>query len=201
MNSVMTTKVASGETMLPREFFFRVKQLGHRFTPHILWVRIASQKMYRFAAKPVEQRSRREGIFPDYRLVKKLVASTSRYGIGEVAGSNMTPRGLHRVAKKLGGGWPAGAVFKERIFQGYTWSGMPNAFITHRIMWLEGMEPGFNRGENRDSFNRYIYIHGTGHEPGIGRPASHGCVHLSATDLLPLYDQVPEGTLIWISER
>src|SRR5207248_933369 len=35
---------------------------------------------------------------------------------------------------------------------------------------------------------------------GIGRPDSHDCVHLSANDLIPLYDKLPEGTLIWIAE-
>lgn len=194
-----STVPVSGE--LPREFFFRVKQLGLRFTQQVLWVRIAQQKMYRFSQVQCSCSSHRERAFPDYALTSKLVASTSRYGIGEVAGSNMTPRGLHRVAEKIGGGWPAGAVFKERIFQGYTWNGLPEALITHRILWLEGLEPGFNRGGNVDSHSRYIYIHGTGNEPGIGRPASHGCVHLSAKDLVPFYDQVPSGTLMWISER
>ncbi len=198
MISPLENKSLSTALELPREFFFRVKQLGEQFTENVLWVRIAQQRMYRFAQV---QSSNRGRAFPEFALVKKYVASTSRYGIGEVAGSNMTPRGLHRVAKKIGGGWPAGSVFKERVFQGYTWGGIPDALITHRIMWLEGMEPGFNKGENRDSFKRYIYIHGTGHEPGIGRPASHGCVHLSATDLLPLYDELPEKTLLWISER
>ena len=38
---------------------------------------------------------------------------------------------------------------------------MPDAKITTRILWLEGLEPGFNRGGNVDSHARYIYIHGT----------------------------------------
>ena len=75
------------------------------------------------------------------------------------------------------------------------------AAITSRILWLEGLEPGLNRGEGIDSFARYIYIHGTGDEPSIGRPASHGCVQLAANDLIPLYDRLPIGTLVWITER
>jgi lipoprotein-anchoring transpeptidase ErfK/SrfK len=196
MISPVETNSTVGTHKLPHDFFFRVKNLGERFTPDVLWVRINQQRMYRFTATTARSREQQ---FPEYKLVKKFVSSTSRYGIGEVAGSNMTPRGLHRIAKKIGGGWPAGAVFKERIFQGYTWAGMPDAFITHRIMWLEGLEPGFNKGGNRDSYNRYIYIHGTGNEPKIGRPASHGCMHLSATDLVPLYDQIPEHSLVWVS--
>jgi lipoprotein-anchoring transpeptidase ErfK/SrfK len=127
--------------------------------------------------------------------------STSKYGVGEIAGSNRTPRGLHRVAQKFGGGWPVGAAFKSRQVIGFTWQGRPLAPIAHRILWLEGLEPGLNRGGNVDSRARYIYIHGTGNEAALGRPDSDGCIHLSSDDLLPLYDKLPEGTLVWIAER
>jgi L,D-transpeptidase YbiS len=133
-----------------------------------------------------------------YALRKTFLCSTSKYGVGERAGSNMTPRGLHRVARKIGGGWPIGTAFKSREVIGFTWQGQPWAKITHRILWLEGLEPGFNRGGQVDSFQRYIYIHGTGDETALGRPQSHGCVLLSADDLLPLYYELPEGTLVWI---
>jgi len=73
--------------------------------------------------------------------------------------------------------------------------------ITNRIFWLEGLEPGFNRGGDVDTFARYIYIHGTGNETTLGRPDSHGCVHLAGVDLIPLYDKLPEGTLVWIAEN
>jgi L,D-transpeptidase YbiS len=136
-----------------------------------------------------------------HNWVKTLRCSTSKFGIGEVANSNMTPRGLHRVAKKIGGGWPAGTAFKSRQVTGFTWQGQPDATITTRIMWLEGLEPGFNRGGNVDTFARYVYIHGTGNELTLGRPDSHGCVHLAAVDLVPLFDLLPEGTLVWIAER
>jgi hypothetical protein len=133
-----------------------------------------------------------------YAPRKTFRCSTSKFGVGERAGSNMTPRGLHRVAQKIGGGWPVGTVFKGRQVLGYTWQGRPLAPIAHRILWLEGLESGLNRGGNVDSFQRYIYIHGTGDETTLGRPASHGCIHLSANDLLPLYDKLPVGTLVWI---
>jgi hypothetical protein len=57
------------------------------------------------------------------------------------------------------------------------------------------------RGGNVDSFNRYIYIHGTNLEDRIGRPASHGCVTLPNREMLELYDAVPEGTLVYIARR
>ena len=136
-----------------------------------------------------------------HRHVKTYRCSTSKYGIGEKAHSNMTPRGLHRVAQKIGGGWPTGAAFKSRRLIGYTWNGAPMAPIANRILWLEGLEPGFNRGGDVDTHARYVYIHGTGNETTLGRPDSHGCVHLAAADLIPLYDFLPEGTLVWISEN
>ena len=137
-----------------------------------------------------------------WRLGGKIMrCSTSRFGISQVAGSNGTPLGLHRVVEKIGGGWPVGTVFKGRKPVGFTWRGMPGAKITTRILWLEGLEPGFNRSGNVDSHARYIYIHGTGDETTIGRPMSCGCIHLAADDLIPLFDQLPGGTLIWIGEN
>jgi hypothetical protein len=136
-----------------------------------------------------------------YRQIKKFRCSTSRFGINQVAGSNGTPLGLHRVVEKIGGGWPGGTVFKGRQPIGYTWQGMPDAKITTRILWLEGLEPGFNHGGNVDSHARYIYIHGTGDQTTIGKPTSCGCIHLADDDLIPLFDKLPGGTLVWIAER
>ena len=169
--------------------------LGIPTTRFILQVSVARQTaslFKRFSASP------RLG---GYTFIKEYRCSTSKFGIGQIAGSNCTPLGLHRIAEKIGGGWPAGTVFKGRQPVGFTWQGMPLASITTRILWLEGLEPGFNRGGNVDSHTRYIYIHGTGDEPTLGRPASHGCIHLAADDLIPLYDKLPVGTLVWISER
>ena len=133
-----------------------------------------------------------------FALLGKFIASTSRFGIGQVKDSNCTPLGLHRVAKKVGGGWPVGTVFKGRLPSGTTWRGMPGATITNRILWLEGMEPRLNQGGMVDTFSRYIYIHGIGDELTLGRPASHGCIHLAGVDLLPLYDFVREKAHVWI---
>ena len=91
--------------------------------------------------------------------------------------------------------------FQEPAGRGFHLAGAAAGAHSHRILWLEGLEPGFNRGGNVDSHARYIYIHGTGNETTLGRPDSHGCVHLAADDLMPLYDKVPEGTLVWIAER
>jgi lipoprotein-anchoring transpeptidase ErfK/SrfK len=136
--------------------------------------------------------------YPAFIIRKSFRASTSRFGTGQEEGSRRTPLGLHRVARKIGGGCPIGTVFAGRKPVGFTWQGKPSAPIAHRILWLEGLEPGVNRGGTVDSYARYIYIHGAGDELTLGRPASQGCIHLAAADLLQLFDLVPTGTLVWI---
>jgi len=186
------------ESKIPTELEAACRRLKISPTQFVFAVNIAEQTVSVFEC---DEKELGKAKFPDYKLFKKYTCSTSRFGIGEVAGSNMTPRGLHRIAEKIGDGCPVGTVFKERQIVGYTSEGYPNAMITTRIMWLEGLDPGFNRGGNVDSHDRYIYIHGTGDESTIGHPASHGCVHLAAKDLVPLYEKLPSGTLIWISEK
>jgi len=192
---------------LPRELICAIK--GQQMPPSrlILTISVAAQSMRLF--EKIEDRARRQvpslratgSSFPQYRLRKEYLVSTSAYGIGQVVDSQQTPCGLHRVARKIGGGHPIGTVFRNRKVTGFTWQGLPDASIVHRIFWLEGLEPGRNRGGKVDTFSRYIYIHGFGDETTLGRPASHGCIHLAARDLIPLYDLLPVGSLVWIAER
>jgi hypothetical protein len=137
----------------------------------------------------------------DCKFLKTFPCSTSRFGMGQTEGSNRTPLGLHRIAGKIGAGEPAGTAFKSRKVIGHTSQPeFADAKITTRILWLEGLEPGFNRGGSVDSHDRYIYIHGTADQSSIGKPASCGCIHLADADLIPLFDLLPVGTLVWISE-
>jgi lipoprotein-anchoring transpeptidase ErfK/SrfK len=144
-------------------------------------------------------------LFEQSKFVKKFPCSTSRFGIGQTKGSNRTPPGLHRIAEKIGAGLMAGTVFKSRQAVGHTSQPeFADAKITTRILWLEGLEPGlnkgFNGGVNVDSHARYIYIHGTADQNSIGKPTTCGCIHLADADLIPLFDLLPGGTLVWISE-
>jgi hypothetical protein len=180
---------------LPPDVLRACARLGVVPSRFVLVVNIARQTTSLF------EKDRGRGVaLRGYILRKKMRCSTSKFGIGELAGSNRTPRGLHRIAEKIGGGWPPGTVFKGRKPVGFHWRGHPAATITSRIFWLEGLEPGFNRAGGVDSHARYIYIHGTGNEPALGRPDSHGCVHLAAQDIIPLYDNLPTASLVWISE-
>ena len=158
------------------------KKLGVEPTYFALIVNIAAQTVSLFEAG---------------KLAAAFPCSTSRFGIGQEEGSNCTPLGLHRVAEKIGGGEPVGTVFNARKVIGHTSQPeFADAKITTRILWLEGLEPGFNRGGNVDSHARYIYIHGTADQSSIGKPASCGCIHLSDTNLVFLYDKLPVGTLV-----
>jgi len=175
------------KTHLPKAFESTCQRLGIAPTRFILVVRVSSQTLSLFEAG---------------KFVKNFPCSTSRFGTGQIEGSNRTPLGLHRIAEKIGGGEPAGTVFNSRVVVGHTSQPeLADAKITTRILWLEGMEPGFNADGRVDSHARYIYIHGTADQSGIGQPNSCGCVHLADADLIPLFDLLPSGTLVWISEN
>jgi UDP-N-acetylmuramate--alanine ligase len=127
--------------------------------------------------------------------------STSQFGIGNREGSYMTPPGLHRIEEKIGGGAKPRAVFRSREDTGTVWSaGMDGENqILSRIMRLRGLEAGVNAGQGIDSYDRYIYIHGTNNEEMIGTPMSHGCVCMKNDDVIRLFDMVETGTMVYIS--
>ena len=127
--------------------------------------------------------------------------STSRNGIGGTEGSYRTPPGWHRVHRLIGEDATAGTVFVSREPTGETWRGeaRDEDLILTRVLTLEGLEDGVNRGSGCDSLERYIYLHGTNHEALIGRPVSHGCVRLSNRDVTELFTRLGEGDLVLIA--
>jgi len=74
-------------------------------------------------------------------------------------------------------------------------------WILTRILWLGGLQPGFNRYGNTDSTWRYIYIHGTADEQALGSPQSHGCIRMHNHDLIALFDRLPNGTKVFIDQN
>lgn len=134
----------------------------------------------------------------------KFPISSAKLGIGNKENSMKTPVGLHIVKTKIGDGVPKGGLFKSRVFTGeispiYAQRiKSPTDDVTTRIMWLQGEEPGVNRGRNIDSYKRYIYIHGTSEEGYIGEPASHGCIRMKNEDVIELYNHVDAGTPVLI---
>ena len=170
---------------LPKPFLEACDRQGRSPTEHCLFVNVVHQKLTHFS---------------DLQTTI-LTISTAANGTGQMKGSFQTPLGLHRVFKKIGNGEPIGTVFKGRRPVRRDGNGNPTALITHRILWLQGLEPNLNRGGAVDSQERYIYIHGVGDESQLGQPHSKGCIHLSAKDLIPLFDAVPVDTLVYISEN
>ena len=144
-------------------------------------------------------------LFNDYKLIKVYQISASKYGIGSESGSNKTPRGLHLINAKFGGGVPAGGIFEARSYTNkkariYTdKTDVKSDRITSRILSLQGLEPGINKGSGIDSLKRHIYIHGTNEEGLIGTPASHGCLRMKNKDVIDLFSKVPKGTLVYIA--
>jgi L,D-transpeptidase YbiS len=130
--------------------------------------------------------------------------STAKNGIGNKAGSGCTPLGLHRIRIKIGAGAPPGAVFVGRRATGETFNADLDArepgrdWMLSRILWLQGMEPGVNRGGAVDTLRRSIYIHGTAEESGIGTAVSYGCVRMNNADMIDLFDRVQAGALVQI---
>jgi UDP-N-acetylmuramate--alanine ligase len=133
-------------------------------------------------------------------LVDRYLCSTSRFGTGNRENSLKTPPGIHRIREKFGGGAPAGRIFRDREDTGMDWdhSQTGDNLILTRILRLEGLEEGVNKGPGIDSYERYIYIHGTGREDLVGTPLSHGCVCMRNHDITRLFETVGEGTPVYI---
>lgn len=162
---------------------------GYADTQKAILIKVSEQKLY---------------LLRDRCVLTAYPVSTSRYGTGNQADSHKTPLGVHRVAEKTGNGCESGEIIKARVptgqFADIIAEPHPGErdLITTRVLWLEGLEPGVNRGLGVDSYDRYIYIHGTPEEGLIGQPASIGCIRMKNADVITLFDAVDEGTLVQI---
>lgn len=143
-------------------------------------------------------------LFRKGKLIKIYNVSTSKKGAGAVANSEMTPVGLHRVNGKYGAGVPENGILRHKKFSGniaeieYEAKPINKDLITTRIITIEGLEKGVNKGGKLDSYNRRIYIHGTAEEGLIGKPASHGCIRLKNKDVMELFDLLTKGMFVVI---
>ena len=169
--------------------------------------------------------ARSRGLAPEGRLIVVSVAdqrlallaptapprlypvSTSKWGTGARQDSQQTPLGWHRVADWIGESARPGQAFVSRqpideVLPPENWrSTLATDYVLTRILWLDGLEPGVNRGGNVDSRSRYIYLHGTNQEHLLGQPASHGCIRLANRDVMELFDlTLGRQTYCWITE-
>ena len=138
--------------------------------------------------------------------VKDYPISTALAGPGEQKNSGCTPRGEHYIRARIGHGLPLYAVLRGRRWTGEIctpelYRQQPERdWILTRILWLSGCELGHNRLGNVDTFQRYIYIHGTPEVERLGQPVSHGCIRRDNHELIELFNQVTAGTRVLIRE-
>jgi len=145
-------------------------------------------------------------LFDGARLIRNYSIGTAKKGLGEIRGSEMTPRGWHQVRLKIGAGCLINTVFVARrptgeIYDKNLAARFPNRdWILTRILWLTGLEPGINRFGSNDTLRRYIYIHGCPDEIELGKPSSHGCIRMRNKDIIDLFDLVPTDIRVLITE-
>lgn len=157
----------------------------------ILFVSISKQKLF---------------YIKNNSIISEYPISSAKKGVGNQKNSDKTPLGLHSIKEKHGAETPINGRMIGRIFYGQiatidndtTTSKTDD--ITSRIMWLSGEEFGINKGKNIDSYQRYIYIHGTSEEGKIGTPASHGCIRMRNKDIIELFSVVKLNTKVLILE-
>ncbi len=150
----------------------------------------------------VDVANQRLGLLEGGHLVFQAPISTAKNGLGGEEGSYRTPTGWHRVHSRIGAGAEVGSVFRHRVATGEVWRGeaRDEDLILTRVLTLDGLEEGWNRGPGRDSLERFIYLHGTNQEGQLGVPVSHGCVRLANAAVLDLFDRVAEGDAVLIAE-
>lgn len=138
-------------------------------------------------------------------VAASYLVSTARNGAGEQCGSGCTPRGWHRIRIKIGADLPINAVLVGRRPTGEIYGPELAAryperdWILSRILWLTGLETGFNRGGSCDTLRRFIYLHGCPDTAPMGVPLSHGCIRMRNREVLELFERVEAGDRVWIA--
>ena len=186
------TRTSAVPHMPPEKVPEHISALGVKPTEHILIVNTKQQTL---------------AVLHQGTLKKTYSISTSKRGMGQQINTFQTPQGLHRINQKIGHGLPHYSIFHRRQFIG-TWQKQPRHkhlkdYISTRILRLEGLQPGLNKGRDKfgkivDSETRAIYIHGTTMEWKLGTPTGKGCVYMGAADVVTLFESVPTGTLVFI---
>ena len=147
-------------------------------------------------------------LYKNQVAVSHYSISSAKNGIGSQQDSGCTPLGRHVIAQKIGSDEPINSVFIGRVLTGESYDAALDIenperdWILSRILWLKGLEEGSNSGNNDlggcDTYQRYIYIHGTPDSEPMGVPLSHGCIRMRNNDIVELYDLVPEGAAVTI---
>ncbi|WP_267899671.1 L,D-transpeptidase [Legionella septentrionalis] len=137
-------------------------------------------------------------------LHKTYPVSTGKNGLGEQEGSECTPRGWHQIHSIIGLDNAVNSVFIARRWTGEIYTRELAAqypgrdWILTRILQLDGLEPGRNKGGSVDSLQRYIYIHGTPDITPLGTPGSRGCIRMNNADIIELSLWIKVGSIVCI---
>ena len=160
--------------------FNEASQWKHIPNADILHVDIHEQVMRHYDAKRA--------------LRKTYPISSALNGIGSKENSFMTPPGWHQIVERYGDTLPVGAGFKGRRYFIHTDKLKDSVqtidIVLTRILRLSGLEQDLNKGAGMDSYERYIYIHGTLHEKDLGAAASNGCIRMGNNDIIELFNQL-----------
>ena len=112
----------------------------------------------------------------------------------------------HYICAKFGDSVPVDTVFVGRRETGEIFTAdlsrkyAQRDWILTRILWLAGLDKGYNLGGENDSRSRFIYIHGCPDSIQLGTPNSGGCIRMKNQDVICLYDKVPVGSLVSITQ-
>jgi L,D-transpeptidase YbiS len=145
-------------------------------------------------------------VFTNGYFMRDYPVSTAKNGVGEICGSEQTPRGWHIIRAKIGTDMPKNTVFVGRRSTGEIYHVGLRAkyperdWILTRILWLSGLEVGKNRLGDMDTMRRYIYVHGTPDDVPMGIPGSRGCIRMRNIDMIDLFNLVPVRTRLLIHE-
>lgn len=143
--------------------------------------------------------------FENGQEIFKYSVSTGKNGLGEQLGSGCTPRGWHCIYSKIGIETPVNSVFVARKWTGEIYSPKlaeefpQRDWILTRILQLDGLELGKNKGGEVDTLSRYVYIHGTPDSVELGKPGSKGCIRMNNENIIELVRWVEIGAHVFIS--
>ena len=160
--------------------------------------------MYHKVEIQIDSRAQKLYLSSGADIMRCYSVSTAKNGLGERRDSGCTPRGRHLVRCKIGEGMPANTVYQSRRPTGVMYSPeladkYPGRdWILGRILWLSGVQPGFNRLGLVDTMQRYIYIHGAPSAGVSGVPDSKGCIRMHQQDIVELFSLVPIGCSVLI---
>lgn len=167
------------------------EKYGYAKDDYFLIINATEQKMY---------------LIKDSKTLFEYIISSGKAGEGQIEGSGKTPLGYHKIVEKIGDGAKIGTIFVGKKNTGkispiYTdKTDIKNDPVVTRILSLDGLEKGYNKGGNVDSYKRAIYIHGTHEEGLLGTKSSHGCIRMNNEEVISLFDTVSNGVIVYITK-